>query len=171
MLPLDGSAKTELQLFNDAAWTEMQAARATSLFETPVVHFLVRAFLADGIDEVMAHMTAIEAALGLEIDHKRKLRPKPDPHPKPSATERVAARIGSALTDAKAAQEYKKLFNLRSEFIHGRAGLQKNSTPQRVLARNLARRVANALVALAARPARSRAGVLADLLDQGIVYL
>ncbi|MCC8958561.1 hypothetical protein H8B02_35610 [Bradyrhizobium sp. Pear77] len=33
----------------------------------------------------MAHITAIEAALGLELDHKRKLRPKPDLHPKPSA--------------------------------------------------------------------------------------
>lgn len=68
-LLLDDSAKTELQLFTDAAWIEFQAARATPLFETPVVHFLVRAFLADGIDEVMAHMTAIEAALGLEMDH------------------------------------------------------------------------------------------------------
>jgi hypothetical protein len=170
-LPLDDSAKTELQLFTEAAWTELQVARATPLFETPVVHFLVRAFLADGIDEVMAHMTAIEAALGLEIDHKRKLRPKHDPYPKLSPTERVAARIGAALTDAKAAQNYKDLFELRSAFVHGRAGLQKISTPQRVLARNLARRVACALVALAVHPARSRADVLADLLDQGIAYL
>ncbi|MGE3832128.1 MAG: hypothetical protein AB7F76_14120 [Parvibaculaceae bacterium] len=170
-LPLDDRAKTELQLFTEAAWTEMQAARTTPLFETPVVHFLVRAFLADGIDEVMAHMTAIEAALGLEMDHKRKLRPKPDPHPKPSATERVAARIGAALTDAKAARDYQDLFELRSAFVHGRAGLQKISTPQRVLARNLARRVACALVTLAGKSPRPRAEILADLLDQGIVYL
>ena len=119
----------------------------------------------------MAHMTAIEAALGLEMDHKRKLRPKPDPHPKPSATERVAARIGAALTDATAVRDYKDLFELRSAFVHGRAGLQKISTPQRVLARNLARRVACALVALAGKSPRPRADVLADLLDQGIVYL
>jgi hypothetical protein len=170
-LPLDDSAKAELQLFTDAAWTELQAARSTPLFETPVVHFFVRAFLADSIDEVMAHMTAIEAALGLESDHKRQLRPKPDPHPKLSATERVAARIGAAITDAKAVQDYKDLFELRSAFVHGRAGLQKISTPQRVLARNLARRVARALVALAVHPARSRADVLADLLNQGIAYL
>ncbi|MBN9515878.1 MAG: hypothetical protein KIT25_02525 [Enhydrobacter sp.] len=170
-LPLDDSAKTELQLFTDAAWTELQAARATPLFEAPVVHFLVRAFLADGIDEVMAHMTAIEAALGLEIDHMRKLRPKPDPHPKLSATERVSARIGAALTDAKAAENYKDLFELRSAFVHGRAGLPKISTTQRVLARNLARRVARALVALAVHRTRSRADVLDDLLRQGIAYL
>ena len=170
-LPLDDRAKTELELFTDATWTELQAARTTPLFETPVVHFLVRAFLADGIDEVMAHMTAIEAALGLEMDHKRKLRPKPDPHPKPSATERVAARIGAALTDATAVRDYKDLFELRTAFVHGRAGLQKISTPQRVLARNLARRVACALVTLAGKSPRPRADVLADLLDQGIVYL
>ncbi|HQS07309.1 MAG: hypothetical protein B7Y12_03020 [Rhizobiales bacterium 24-66-13] len=170
-LPLDDSAKAELPLFTTAAWTELQAARATPLFETPVAHFLVRAFLADGIDEVMAHMTAIEAALGLEMDHKRKLRPKPDPHPKPSATERVAARIGAALADAKAVQDYKNLFELRSAFVHGRAGLQKISTPQRVLARNLARRVARAMVALAGHPMHSRAEVLADLLNQGVSYL
>jgi hypothetical protein len=170
-LPLDDCAKTELQLFTDSSWTELQAARATPLFETPIVHFLVRAFLADGIDEVMAHMTAIEAALGLESDHRRQLRPKPDPHPRTSPTERIAARIGAALTDAKAVQDYKGLFELRSAFVHGRSGLQPISTPQRILARNLARRAAGALVELAAQPGRSRAAVLADLLDQGIVYL
>lgn len=156
---------------DDENWAELQAARPTPLFETPVVHFLVRAFLADGIDEVMAHMTAIEAALGLESDHKRKLRPKPDLHPKLSPTERVAARIGAALTDAKAARNYKDLFELRSAFVDGRAGLQKISMPQRVLARSLARRVTCALVALAGNSPHSRADVLADLLDQGIVYL
>src|SRR3546814_6897000 len=60
-LPLDDEAQAELARFNNGAWEQLQAARATSLFETPVEHFLVRAFLADGMDEVMAHMTAIEA--------------------------------------------------------------------------------------------------------------
>jgi hypothetical protein len=167
-LPLDDSAKTELPRFNASAWAELQAALTTSLFETPVVHFLVRAFVADGIDEVIAHMTAIEASLGLESDHRRKLRSKPDPHPNLSATERVAARIGAALTDAGAVQDYKDLFDLRSTFIHGRAELQKIPTSQRVLARGLARRVACALISLATtHPASSRADVLASLLNQG----
>jgi hypothetical protein len=119
----------------------------------------------------MAHMTAIEAAVGLEMDHRRKLRPKPDLHPKLSATERVAARIGAALSDAQAAQDYKALFELRSAFVHGRAGLEKISTPQRVLARSLARRVVGALVPLAAKTAPPRAEVMADLLDGGVGYL
>ncbi len=166
-LLLADSAKSGLQQFTNEAWGAIQVARATPLFETPVVHFLVRAFLADGIDEVMAHMTTIEAALGLESDHKRRLRPKPDLHPNLSATDRIAARICAALKDGEAAQNYKDLFELRSAFVHGRAGMSNIPTPKRILARNLARRVARALVTLPPNPARSRADVMADLLSQG----
>jgi hypothetical protein len=70
-LPLDGMAEVELARLTDNVWNELKKARATTLFETRIAHFLVRAFLADGMDEVMAHMTAIEAALGLEMVHKR----------------------------------------------------------------------------------------------------
>jgi hypothetical protein len=94
-LPLDGAAEVGLARFTDKAWNELRTAQATTLFETPIAHFLVRAFLADGMDEVMAHMTAVEAALGLEMDHKKWMRPKPDPHKKVSATDRVAARIAA----------------------------------------------------------------------------
>jgi hypothetical protein len=171
-LHLDSDAALGLALFTDSAWRELEAARATSLFETPVAHFLVRAFLADGMDEVMAHMTAIEAAVGLEMDHKKWLRPKPDPHKKvSSATERVAARVGAVLNDPSSVQAYKDLFELRSTFVHGRAGLQKVSTAQRVMARSLAREVARGLVDLALQGARLRTDVLSDLLDQGVQHL
>ena len=171
-LRLDEEAKVGLALFTDGAWKELEAARATSVFETPVAHFLARAFLADGMDEVMAHMTAIETAVGLEMDHKKWLRPKPDPHKKlSSATERVAARIAAVLNDPASVQAYKDLFELRSTFIHGRAGLQKVSTAQRVTARGLARGVARGLVDVAAQGARSRTDILSDLLDRGVQYL
>src|SRR3546814_10194725 len=82
-------------------------------------HFLVRAFLADGMDEVMAHMTAIEAALGLEMDHKTRLRPKPDPHKNvSSATGRVAARITAIMNDRPSGQAFKDLFELRTAFVY-----------------------------------------------------
>jgi len=42
-----------------SAWREIETALAATLFETPVAHFLVRGFLVDGIDKVMAHRTAI----------------------------------------------------------------------------------------------------------------
>jgi hypothetical protein len=154
----------------EAAWTEFKAARATPLFETPVVHFLVRAFLADGIDEVIAHLTVIEAALGLQSDHKKELRRLPDPKPRWGATQRVAARLNAALNDPKAGDDYKALFELRSAFIHGRAGLQKISTPQRVLARSIARRAAKALVPLARHPSLSREEVLSELLAKGAAF-
>lgn len=171
-LRLDDDAQSELALFTDSAWRELKTARASTLFETPVAHFLVRGFLADGMDEVMAHMTAIEAAVGLEMDHKKWLRPKPDPHKKvSSATERVAARVAAVLKDGASVQAYKDLFELRSTFVHGRAGLQKVSTAQRVMARSLARGVARGLVNVALQGARPRTDALSDLLDHGVQYL
>jgi hypothetical protein len=170
-LLLDDAAKTGLTPFTDAAWEKLQAARASSLFETPIVHFLVRAFLADGMDEIMAHMTAIEAALGLEMDHKKWMRPKPDPHKKVSATDRVVARLAAILNDPQSAKTYKDLFELRSTFVHGRTGLQKVSTAKRVHARRLARRVARALVDAATQPAQPRGDIMNDLLDRGVPLL
>ncbi|WP_244548806.1 hypothetical protein [Bradyrhizobium canariense] len=167
-LPLGGAAEVGLVRFTDIAWNELQAAQATTLFETPIVHFLVRAFLADGMDEVMAHMTAIEAALGLEMDHKKWMRQKPDPHRKVSPRDRVAARIAALLNDTARARCYIDLFELRSGFVHGRAGLQRVSTPSRVSARSLASDVARALVNMAVQPVGTRAVVLNNLLDKGV---
>lgn len=168
---LEDVAATQLAGYPPSAWAELEAARAATVFETPVVHFLVRAFLAEGIDEFMAHMTTIEAALGVELDHRRKLRPKGAPHPNLSATQRVAARLAAALNDAGSAGDYQALFELRSGFIHGRAGQQAIPSSLRNQARSLARRAAGALVPLAAQPARPRADILADLLDQGAPML
>ncbi|MBN7807758.1 MULTISPECIES: hypothetical protein [Agrobacterium] len=171
-LGLDDEAQSELAKFTDDAWRELETALASALFETPVAHFLVRGFLADGMDEVMAHMTAIEAAVGLGMDHKKGLRPKPDPHKKvSSATERVAARVAAVLKDGASVQAYRDLFELRSTFVHGRAGLQKVSTAQRVMARSLARGVARGLVSVALQGARSRTDALSELLDHGVQHL
>lgn len=168
--PLVDEAKAELSRFIEAAWTELRTARVTDLFETPISHFMVRAFLADGMDEVMAHMTAIEAAVGMEADHRKKLLPKTAPHRDLSATDRVAARVAGLLDDPASAQLYKDLFELRSAFVHGRAGLRKVSTPQQVSARELARRTARALVDTA-QDGRPRSDTLACLLDKGVAVL
>ncbi|MDE0554046.1 MAG: hypothetical protein OXI24_07530 [Candidatus Poribacteria bacterium] len=168
-LRLEDRAMPALQHLTDAKWNELQAARATTLFETPIVHFLVRAFLADGMDEVMAHMTAIEAALGLEADYRRK--PKTDLHRQMPPTQRVAARLGGVLADAKASKDYRDLFELRSAFVHGRGGIHKVSTPQRLLARSLARRAVQALVVRASQSLGTRDQEMADLLNKGAVLL
>lgn len=130
-------------------WEEVRTARTTDLFATPVAHFLVRAYLSDGIDEFIAHLTVIEAAFGMESDHNKKLRPKPDPLNGLAPSRRPAKRLALAIGDPDAEQNYADLFKLRSEFIHGRAEMQSISTNQRILARSLARRAVNALFSLA----------------------
>lgn len=172
VLPLSDTATPGLARFTDAAWTEFEAALATDFFETPIAHFLVRAFLSEGIDEFMSHMTAIEAALGLEMDHNHKLRPKPDPYRKgPAPSGRVAARVAALLNDATAGEAYKELFALRSQFVHGRGGLGKISVVQRVTARRLARAIARGLIEMAGRTSQPRPEALSQLLDAGVPLL
>ncbi|AZD86923.1 hypothetical protein C4K14_4101 [Pseudomonas chlororaphis subsp. aureofaciens] len=154
------------QALSHAKWTNFQAAKASDLFSTPVEHFMVRGFLGDGIDEVMAHLILIEAAFGAENDHKRKLRPKTDRHNE-SPTRRVAARLSAATGQPVVAKQYLALYDLRCTYIHGRADDRVISTEQRVLARRLAREAANAMVVLA-QQGKKREEVLAQLLDQGV---
>lgn len=150
---------------NQEHWSEFQAALNTSLFDTPAIHFLVRAFLANGIDEFMAHLTVVEAALGLQSDYRRKERLN---HAGKGPTERVALRLSAALNDPGAAKIYEHLFDLRSAFIHGRGRLEKISTVQRVQARRVAAKAAWALVELGRESGKSRDELLADLLDRGV---
>ncbi len=164
-LPLDDAAAA-LANWTETKWRAHERACRGALLRTPVAHFLVRGFAEDGMDEVMAHMTCIEAALGTQADHFRRLRPKTEPPPY-SATDRVGSRITALLDDAGAALTYKNLFDLRSAFVHGRGGLAVVSTAQRVAARRLARRVAAALTDLGAANVRSRNAVLGTLLGDG----
>lgn len=149
----------------------LQAASAieSELFSTPVEHFLVRAFLSDGIDEVMAHLIMIEAAFGSEADHRRKLRLTGDNYNE-SPIRRVAARLSVAIVEPGAAKEYLDLYDMRCTYVHGRPEGRIISTRQRVMARRLAREAANALVGLA-RAQEAREIVLLDLLSRGVANL
>lgn len=139
---------------------------ASELFSTPVVHFFVRAYLADGIDEFLAHMTAVEAALGLPEDHKRKMSTGEKRHDL-GATDRLCARIYALLGEKAYADQYKELFEIRSKFLHGRP-MGVIPTSDRITARSLARRVVDALVfASQTEPGHQRGYFLDQLLDQG----
>lgn len=167
VLTLDIHASTGLQCITDQAWNNYQNARSKSLFETPVEHFLVRAFLSDGIDEFIAHLTVIEAALGLVSDYQKKGSAKSNRRQsRLSPTACVAGRLSALLNDPKADQDYRELFELRSAFIHGRADLQTISSSQRILARSLARRTARALVDLSMCSTVNREEGLSSLLDK-----
>ncbi len=168
VLPLEDGSSTQLEHAIAEAWRKLEASRGCELFQTPIEHFLVRAYLSGGIDELLAHMTVLEAALGEEADHDRKLRPKPERNL--SATDRMARKIAGLLGDQAAADSYRALFKIRSLFVHGRAGLSTISTEQKVMARRLSRRVVNELLDQAAVGAPSRAAVLAEHLARGAPY-
>jgi hypothetical protein len=134
----------------------------------------VRAFLSEGIDEFLAHLTTIEAALGLHADYYPRLRPKPDPHGSlKGAAERVAARIAALLLDSSAACHHRRLFEIRSLYLHGRELKEAISSEQRLQARSLARRVVEALVGRVNEVSApgSREEFLGSLLDSGAPML
>lgn len=133
---------------NDMRWREVEVAMASDLFSTPVVHFVVSAFLVSGVDEFMAHLTALEAALGLRADRARE--------------KTVGARVQALLGEPLAAAAYGRVFNLRSEYVHGRT-MTRISGPNRNEARRLAQRVANALVTQAQALGLDRDGLLQAL--------
>lgn len=162
----DGVA-SELPVWDQSRWTIVEQAKQSILFESPVTHFLVRAFLAEGVDEFLAHITAIEAALGLRADYQKSFRVAPDRHKRLRATDKMRGRVAGLLGGRSYADQYERLFDLRSAFLHGRA-MTAISTKERVMARSLARRVVEALIlATQAGPTSSREVFLDGLLDRG----
>jgi hypothetical protein len=142
-----GAMGRGLAVLDDAYWS-------------PVVHFFVHAFLSEGIDEFVAHMTTIEAALGLRDDYRRK-----------KATDQVAARVAALLADGSAFGLYKKLFAVRCDYVHGRP-MNAILSKERTDARSLARRVAEVLVRTSEmRAPRSREEFLKSLSDRGATML
>lgn len=160
-------APTELTVWDQSRWAIVEQAKRSVLFETPIAHFLVRAFLAEGVDEFLAHITTIEAALGLRADYQKNFRIAPDRHRKMRATNRMRGRVAGLLGGRSHADQYEQLFDIRSAFLHGRA-MTDISTQEQVMARSLARQVVEALIlATRAGPVPSREDFLDGLLDAG----
>jgi len=137
-------AKADLRdIATDAAWSDLDRALGSPLFAPPVRHFLVRAYHAQGIDEFIAHLTVLEAALGLQSDYGKK--PKGDPRAGRSVTRIMAERVATLLADDASAAQYEELFDLRSAYVHGRL-MKAISSIDRFQARRLARRVVVALI-------------------------
>lgn len=148
-LYLSGQANESLAKLDQARWDKIQAAARSDLFSTPIQHFLVRGYFTDGMDQIMAHMTTIEASLGMLADRGKA----PPGNARLSPGKRLEARIAALLQDPAAATIYEELFELRSRFVHGRAFADKVPSADRNKARSLARRVVAALVEAAAGPA------------------
>lgn len=170
-LRLEEYVATELLIWDDNRWQLVERAKRSVLFETPIAHFLVRAFLAEGIDEFLAHITTIEAALGLRADYHKRFRITPDHHKGMSPTKKMRGRIAGLLGGRGYADRYERLFDLRSAFLHGRA-MTAISTEEQVMARSLARDVVEALVlATGEGTILSREEFLDSLLDKGSLLI
>lgn len=166
-ISLQEEATAALPLMDESAWTSLQSAKSAGLFDTPIQHFILRAFRSTGIDSFLAHVTAIEAAVGAQTDYRRSDR---STHKQLSATERVATRLAGLLGEGAASSEYARLFDMRCAYIHGRSGIAPISTADRVSARSLARRAARALIEHepSASAGQTRAQLLEQLLDKGV---
>lgn len=165
--PLDPGCDQKIEWLNDSAWEDIASAHQTTLFQRPVAHFFIRGFQADGIDEFLAHISTIEAALGSPIDHDVRKRPK-IAGARQGATQRVCLRISGLLNDATAGASYSKLFGLRSDFLHGKSVGDISGVEWRS-ARELARKVVCALIGAAvSSPTVDRDQFLAAMLDAGV---
>ncbi|PBB39719.1 hypothetical protein CK221_02630 [Mesorhizobium sp. WSM3868] len=167
-LPLTDGAIPQTAYLDDTAWTELSEARRSPLFHRPIEHFVIRAFASDGIDEFLAHVTVIEAALGQPIDHDSRKRPKISGQRRQGATARVAWRLAALLDDASAGERYLALFKERSDFLHGQA-MQDIPSQVRLDARRLARRCVCALIGAATSPSppENQDAFLNELLQRG----
>ncbi len=170
-LRLEDDVATELPVWDQSRWMIVEHAKRSVLFETRSLTFLVRAFLAEGVDEFLAHITTIEAALGLRADYHKNFRVAPDRHKGMSPTKRMRARVAGLVGDRRYAEQYEGLFDVRSAFLHGRT-MTAISTSERVRARSLAREVVEALIlATQTGPISSREDFLDGLLDKGAPLL
>ncbi|MFG1282616.1 MULTISPECIES: hypothetical protein [Xanthobacter] len=165
---LTNAAVSETNYLNDEAWGDLVAARASPLFAGPISHFVVRAFASDGIDEFLAQITVIEAALGVPDDYNAGRRPKLSRTKNPGATARVATRLSALLGDSAAGERYRGLFKERSDFLHGQA-MRDISSQSRLDARRLARRCVCALIGAAISEPRpeNQDAFLSELLQRG----
>jgi hypothetical protein len=171
VIHLDTAADAMVKALGGPAWSRLEAARAGPLFAPPIAHFFVRAFFSEPIDEFLAHVMTLEAALGTVEDFRAGTRIKFGKKDNPGPATRLAARLTALLGDRDAGKAYERLFDYRSQYVHGRAMGDIPSATRRE-ARAIARRTASALVDLAVRSAaKAREDYLDDLLRTGIVSL
>jgi len=169
VLPLDIAVSDPSMWLNEQTWNDLCSAQKSPLFQAPISHFFIRAFATDGVDSFLAHIMVLEAALGLHDDHSSSKRRTLPGRGNPGATFRVATRLSALLGTKAAGENFHRLFDLRSSYLHGRQ-VDPISTEDRILARRLARQTIKALckLALAEPMLQSRDDYLEDLLDAGL---
>lgn len=161
-LPLRQDVISVWPLPDHSWWHQIDAARASSMFGQPIAHFLVRAFTSDGVDEFLAHLTAIEAALGSRDDYPIKGIPRRGKR-QPAGSSAVRKRAAMLLGRKSVEHLHERLFRARSDFLHGRE-MGAISARSRNVARALARRVCQSVVDQASiNPSKTRDDFLFSL--------
>ncbi|HEX4484624.1 MAG TPA: hypothetical protein VH088_00050 [Terriglobales bacterium] len=144
-LPLKDDLQGDFSKISDLRWAALERAQSSEIFNPLVMHFLVRAFVSEGVDEFLGHITAVEAALGLASDFARaRDRPKVDGD-NPGSTARIKQRVEAITADAGLAEAFEDLFRIRSAFVHGRP-MNEIPSVARIRARVLARQVVESLI-------------------------
>lgn len=139
-------------------WDEIARARKAPIFNKTIPHFLTSSFLSSDMDEVIAHIITLEAALGLPDDFGGQ--PKGQLQ---GAANRLRARI-TALLDPASGELHRRLVKLRNGYVHG-APLSAIDGSELTEARRLARRVVLSVIERAiAQPTASRSASLNQLL-------
>ncbi len=105
--------------------------------------YLVKAYFADGIEQLIWHIVALEAFVGEERRVKEGI-----------AT-RIAALYGQDLETSKAAcKDFKDLYEMRCSYVHGRQFKKQTDSSHLWRAREIAVVIANRLVELMERIAQ-----------------
>jgi len=164
--PQKESSEMLIRLINEESWNKQKLARSSELIGEPAEYFLLRAFVSDGIDEFISHITSIEASLGLTADHYKKLNGISREKYRTGATMRVSIRLAFLLQKEEAYHEFMTIFKYRSEYIHGRT-IEKIPGDIRVKARHFARSTISALMEKSTETIRSREEFLEELFYNG----
>lgn len=82
---------------NDRRWADLMTVEKNQLFQSPVKHFFVKAFLEEPVDEFLAHITTIDAALLLEHERRGLTTSSLDGY-RPSSDNRAKAKSTSTFT-------------------------------------------------------------------------
>jgi hypothetical protein len=163
-LQLKKNAVAVAGYLNDQLWASTLSACRSPLCKRPFRHFLVRAFVNEGVDEFLSHITTIEAALGSPQDRESKPRL---PGKRQGATDRLSWRITGLLKDDAAGKRYRQLFADRSAFLHGRE-MGVISSASRLDARRIARRCVSALIEAAQQDSKDPDAFRHHLVLQGM---
>ena len=146
-------------------WTSMQVVRPldqtfSSAFNPLIEHFLLRGCWEDGIDELIMHMTAVDAAIGSR-HYKRVTTYR-------SMIDAIPSRLKRLLKDEAAAEEFGRLYDVRSVYIHGRDQDGTILTSDLISARKLARRAAEGVLQYARNNPDATRDQMLDVLDGAI---